>query len=227
MYTLYIANRNYSSWSLRGWLCARLSGAPFEEKLVQLGTGGPNPAYLTFSPTGLVPCLHDGDVVVWESLAIAEYLAERHPGMWPADAKARAFARSMCAEMHAGFRDLRSDMTMCIRERVDVRPWSNDLVEDIERVFALWTEARGRFGAGGPYLFGTWSIADAFFAPVAFRFQTYAVEPLDEAGAYWRRLLAHPHVREWEIAALAETTVIEVDEPRHIYRDKLAARGRL
>ena len=226
MYTLYIANRNYSSWSLRGWLCARLSGAPFEAKLVQLGTGGPNPAYLTFSPTGLVPCLHDGDVVVWESLAIAEYLAERHPGMWPADAKARAFARSMCAEMHAGFRDLRSDMTMCIRERVDVRPWSNDLVEDIERVFALWTEARRRFGAGGPYLFGTWSIADAFFAPVAFRFQTYAVEPLDEAGAYWRRLLAHPHVREWESAALAETTVIEVDEPRHIYRDKLQAQGR-
>jgi len=226
MYTLYIANKNYSSWSLRGWLCARLSGAPFEEILVQLATGRPNPAYLPFSPSGLVPCLHDGDVVVWESLAIAEYLAERHPGMWPDDPKARAFARSMCAEMHAGFRDLRSDMTMCIRERVDVRPWSKDLVEDIERVFALWTEARRRFGAGGPYLFGAWSIADAFFAPVAFRFQTYAVEPLDEAGAYWRRLLAHPHVREWERAALAETTVIEVDEPRHIYRDKLLAQGR-
>ena len=226
MYTLYIANKNYSSWSLRGWLCARLSGAPFEEKLVQLGTGGPNPAYLPFSPTGLVPCLHDGDVVVWESLAIAEYLAERHPGMWPGDPKARAFARSMCAEMHAGFRHLRNDMTMCIRERVDVRPWSPDLTKDIERVFALWTEARRRFGVGGPYLFGAWSIADAFFAPVAFRFQTYAVEPPDEAGAYWRRLLAHPHVREWESAALAETTVIEVDEPRHIYRDKLRAQGR-
>jgi len=154
MYTLYIANKNYSSWSLRGWLCARLSGAPFEEKLVQLGTGGPNPAYLPFSPTGLVPCLHDGDIVVWESLAIAEYLAERHPGMWPGDPKARAFARSMCAEMHAGFRHLRNDMTMCIRERVDVRPWSPDLTKDIERVFALWAEARRRFGAGGPYLFG-------------------------------------------------------------------------
>ena len=226
MYTLYIANKNYSSWSLRGWLCARLSGAPFEEILVQLATGKPNPAYLPFSPSGLVPCLHDGDVVVWESLAIAEYLAERHPGMWPGDPKARAFARSMCAEMHAGFRDLRGDMTMCIRERVDVRPWSPDLTKDIERVFALWAEARRRFGAGGPYLFGAWSIADAFFAPVAFRFQTYAVEPPDEAGAYWRRLLAHPHVREWEGAALAETTVIEVDEPRHIYRDKLRARGR-
>jgi len=227
MYKLYIANKNYSSWSLRGWLCARLSGAPFEEILVQLGTGGPNPAYLRFSPTGLVPCLHDGDVVVWDSLAIAEYLAERHPGMWPGDPKARAFARSMCAEMHAGLRDLRSDMTMCIRERVDVRPWSPGLVRDIERVVALWSEARRRFGAGGPYLFGAWSIADAFFAPVAFRFQTYGVEPPGEAGEYGRRVLAHPHVREWEAAALAETEVIEADEPRRIYRDKLAATGRL
>jgi len=227
MYKLYIANKNYSSWSLRGWLCARLSGAPFEEILVQLGTGGPNPAYLRFSPTGLVPCLHDGDVVVWDSLAIAEYLAERHPGMWPADAKARAFARSMCAEMHAGFRDLRNDMTMCIRERVDVRPWSPDLTKDVERVFALWTEARRRFGAGGPYLCGAWSIADAFFAPVAFRFQTYGVVATGEAAEYYERLLAHPPVREWEVAALAETTVIEVDEPRHIYRDKLQSQARL
>ena len=226
MYTLYIANKNYSSWSLRGWLCVKLAGAPFREVLQQLGTGGPNPGYFAFSPTGLVPCLHDGDVVVWESLAIAEYLAERHPGMWPADAKARAFARSMCAEMHAGFRSLRSDMTMCIRERLDVRPWSDDLTKDIERVFALWTEARRRFGAGGDFLFGAFGIADAFFAPVAFRFQTYGVVPQDEAGAYWRRLLGHPLVREWEVAALAETTVIEADEPRVIYRDKLAAQGR-
>jgi len=227
MYILYIANRNYSSWSLRGWLSAKLAGAPFREVPQQLGNGGPNPAYLSFSPTGLVPCLHDGDVVVWDSLAIAEYLAERHPGMWPGDPKARAFARSMCAEMHAGLRDLRSDMTMCIRERVDVRPWSPGLVRDIERVVALWSEARRRFGAGGPYLFGAWSIADAFFAPVAFRFQTYGVEPPGEAGEYGRRVLAHPHVREWEAAALAETEVIEADEPRRIYRDKLAATGRL
>ncbi len=226
MYTLYIANKNYSSWSLRGWLCAKVAGAPFREVLQQLGTGGPNPDYLAFSPTGLVPCLHDGDVVVWESLAIAEYLAERHPGLWPADAKARAFARSMCAEMHAGFRDLRGDMTMCIRERVDVRPWSAALVRDIERVCALWSEARRRFGAGGDFLFGPFGVADAFFAPVAFRFQTYGVEPPGEAGAYARLLLAHPFVREWEAAALAETTIIEVDEPRVIYRDKLAARGR-
>jgi len=226
MYKLYIANKNYSSWSLRGWLCAKLSGAPFEEVNVQLGDGGPNPAYKAFSPNLLVPCLHDGDVVVWESLAIAEYLAERHPGMWPVDASARAFARSMCAEMHAGLRDLRSDMTMCIRERLDVRPWSDALKNDIERVFALWSKARQRFGAGGDYLFGAFCIADAFFAPVAFRFQTYLVEPAGEAGAYWRRLLAHPFLREWERDALAETTIVDADEPRVIYREKLKAAGR-
>jgi glutathione S-transferase len=226
MLRLYIANRNYSSWSLRGWLCAKLSGVPFEEVMVSLAGQTPNPAYYAFSPNGLVPCLHDGDVVVWDSLAIAEYLAERNPAMWPADAKARAFARSMCAEMHAGFRDLRNDMTMCIRERLDVRPWSPNLQRDIDRVQALWSEARSRFGRGGDYLFGPFTLADAFFAPVAFRFRTYRVEPAGEAGAYAQRLLAHPFVREWEQKALAETAVIEADEPRVLYRDKLAAAGR-
>lgn len=223
---LYIANRNYSSWSLRGWLCAKLSGLAFDEVRVELGRGGPNPAYAAFSPSLLVPCLHDGDVVVWESLAIAEYLAERVPAMWPADAKARAFARSMCAEMHAGFRDLRNDMTMCIRERLDVRPWSPGLARDIERVLALWAAARARWGGGGPYLCGGFTIADAFFAPVAFRFQTYGVVPQGAAGDYWRALLAHPWVADWQAQALAETTVIEADEPRLLYRDKLAAAGR-
>jgi len=227
MYTLYIANKNYSSWSLRGWLCMKLAGAPFEEIHVPLAGMGPNPAFRTFSPSGLVPCLHDGDVVVWESLAIAEYLAERHPGMWPDDPKARAFARSMVSEMHAGFRDLRNDMTMCIRERVDVRPWSDALGQDIDRVQTLWSQARRDFGHGGSYLFGTFSIADAFFAPVAFRFQTYGVTPDGAAGDYWRSLLAHPLLRAWEDAALEETAIVEADEPRHIYREKLKALGRL
>jgi glutathione S-transferase len=227
MYKLYIANRNYSSWSLRGWLCMKLAGARFEEALVPFASTGSNPAFREFSPTGLVPCLHDGDIVVWESLAIAEYLAERHAGMWPADPKARAFARSMVSEMHAGFRDLRNDMTMCIRERVDVRPWSDRLERDIDRVEALWSQARRSFGQGGPYLFGKFSIADAFFAPVAFRFQTYGVAPEGTAGEYWRSLLAHPLVRAWEAAALKETAIVEADEPRHIYREKLKALGRL
>ena len=227
MYRLYIANKNYSSWSLRGWLCMKLAGAPFEEILVPFASTGSTPAFRDFSPSGLVPCLHDGDVVVWDSLAIAEYLAERHPGLWPADPKARAFARSIVAEMHAGFRDLRNDMTMCIRERVDVRPWSDALAGNIARVQALWSQARQRFGQDGPYLFGAFTVADAFFAPVAFRFRTYGVTPEGTAGEYWRNLLAHPLLREWEEAALKETAIVEADEPRHVYREKLRALGRL
>ncbi|HSV20775.1 MAG TPA: glutathione S-transferase family protein [Casimicrobiaceae bacterium] len=225
MYTLYIGNRNYSSWSLRGWLATKLSGAPFREVPVQLVGRGPNPANRTFSPSGLVPCLHDGDVVVWDTLAIAEYLAERHAGLWPADAKARAHARCTAAEMHSGFGALRSDMSMCIRERVDVRPWSGALAADIERIQALWTEARSRFGGAGAFLYGAFSLADCFYAPVVFRFQTYGVALDGAAGAYAAAMRAHPLLREWETAALAETEVIEADEPRVIYRDKLARRG--
>jgi len=225
MYTLYIGNRNYSSWSLRGWLAVKLSGAPFVERAVNLRSGGPNPEWQSFSPSGLVPVLHDGEIVVWDSLAIAEYLAERHQGMWPSDPAARAFGRSMAAEMHAGFRDLRGEMTMCIRERVDVRPWSEGLHRDIDRVAALWNESRRRFGAGGAYLAGAFTLADVFFAPVAFRFRTYGVELPGAAGSYTAALLAHPFLQAWEQAALAETTVIEADEPRVIYRDKLAGRA--
>jgi glutathione S-transferase len=224
MYTLHIGNKMYSSWSLRGWLVTRLSGAPFEEAPVSLKHLDPDPARRGFSPSGLVPCLVHGNVVVWDSLAIAEYLAERHPGMWPADAVARAFARSMSAEMHACFAALRSEMTMCVRERVDVRPWSPALTRNIARIETLWTESRTRFGAGGDYLCGAFSIADCFYAPVAFRFRTYGVEPSGPARAYLAALLAHPFVRDWEAAALRETEIVEEDEPRVVYRDKLAAR---
>ena len=145
--------------------------------------------------------------------------------MWPEDRVARAHARSVVAEMHSGFAALRSGMTMCIRERVDVRPWTPQLTADIERTAQIFDEARRRFGQGGAFLFGRYSIADCFFAPVAFRFQTYGVELQGVAGAFVRALLAHPDVQAWERAALAETTIIEADEPRHVYRDKLAARG--
>jgi glutathione S-transferase len=224
MYTLYIGNKNYSTWSVRGWLAAKLSGAPFTEVLVQL-SGTHNPEFLRFSPTARVPALHDVDIVVWDSLAIAEYLAERHPAMWPADRAARAWARSVCAEMHSGFGALRNDMTMCIRERLDVRPWSPALAGDIARVDAIWNEGRMRFGAGGAFLCGEFSLADAFYAPVAFRFQTYAVTPTGAAAGYLAALLAHPFVREWEKAALAETTIVEADEPRVLYRDRIKAAG--
>ncbi len=223
MFKLYIGNKNYSSWSLRGWLVAKLSGEPFDEIPVALAGRAPNPANLSFSPSGLVPCLHEGAIVVWDSMAIADYLAERHREMWPSDASARAWARSISAEMHSGFSTLRNEMTMCIRERVDVRPWSEGLAADIERVTRRWDESRRRFGAGGAYLCGRYSIADCFFGPVAFRFQTYGVEPAGAAGAYLDALLAHPLMREWETAALAETTIVDADEPRNLYRDKIAA----
>jgi len=220
-YTLYIGNKNYSSWSLRGWLAAKLSGAPFREVTIQL-RGTYNPDNRSFSPTALVPALHDGDVQVWDSLAIAEYLAERHPGMWPDDPVTRAWARSITAEMHSGFAALRNEMTMCIRERVDVRPWSDGLAANIARVEEIWNETRRRFGKGGPYLMGPFTLADAFYAAVAFRFQTYGVVPKGEAASYLGALLAHPFVKEWEAAALAEKEVIDADEPRVLYRDKLA-----
>jgi glutathione S-transferase len=223
MYTLYVANKTYSSWSLRAWLVMKLTGAPFRVVNVPLGEA---PSARGFSPSGLVPVLHDDATVVWDTFAIAEYLAERHPGLWPADPFARAWARSISAEMHAGFAALRSEMAMCVRERVDVRPWSAALTAAIARVEALWHQSRQRFGAGGEYLCGAFSIADAFYAPVAFRFRTYAVAPQGAAGAYLATMLAHPWLQAWEQDALAETTRIDYDEPRVIYRDKLAAAHR-
>jgi len=225
MYTLYLGNKNYSSWSLRGWFAAKLAGAPFREVPVQLVDGGRNPKNKAFSPSGWVPALHDGDVVVWDTMSIAEYLAERHAGLWPADPAVRAWARSVAAEMHSAFQALRNDMTMCVRERVDVRPWSPQLAADIARVEEIWEEGRRRHGKHGPWLCGTVSLADAFYAPVAFRFRTYDVHPAGAAGGYLATLLAHPFMREWERDALADRIVIDADEPRVIYRDKLAHRG--
>ena len=176
-----------------------------------------------FSPSGLVPCLHDGDIVVWDSMAIAGHLAERHP---------RHVARRPCrtrlgaGDQRRDARGIRGDaqrMAMCIRERVDVRPWSKALDADIARVVRIWDESRRRFGAGGAFLCGRFSIADCFYGPVAFRFQTYGVRVDGVARGYLEALLAHPFMQEWERAALAETTIIEADEPRLLYRDKIAA----
>ena len=224
-YTLYIGNKNYSSWSLRGWLLVRASGAPFTEKLVSLNANEQEGIYKQFSPSGLVPCLVDDganpETVVWDSLAIAEYLAERHPGLWPVYPRARAWARSISAEMHSGFRTLRGEMAMCIRERLDVRPWSDALQRDLHRVAAIWSETRRQFGHEGPLLFGAFTAADAFYGPVAFRFRTYDFHPVGDAGDYLDALLAHPYMREWEAAALQESERVDADEPRIIYRDKI------
>jgi glutathione S-transferase len=220
MLTLYLGNKTYSSWSLRGWLAVKLSGEAFREVHVSL-TGTFNPGNLAFSPTALVPALHDGDVVIWDSLAIGEYLAERHPDMWPANPAARAWARAAACEMHSGFGAMRNAMTMCVRERMDVRPWSDATTADVRRIESLWTEGRTRFGSGGNFLCGAFSLADVFYAPVAFRFQTYLVKPIGIAGDYLAALLAHPFVREWEAAAMAETEIIAADEPRLLYRDPI------
>jgi len=226
MYTLYIGNKNYSSWSLRPWVLMRSFDIAFEEVRITLNEPDTAARIRARSPSGRVPVLHDGATVVWDSLAIAEYLAERHPGMWPADPVTRAWARSVCAEMHSGFSAVRNEMTMCIRDRVDVRPWSPALERDVARVIEIWNEGRRRFARAGPYLCGEFSVADAFYAPVAFRFRTYGVDPDAAAGDYLRALLAHPFLRQWEEAALKETAIIEADEPRIIYRDKIAAQGR-
>jgi glutathione S-transferase len=149
------------------------------------------------SPSGRVPCLVDGGLAIWDSLAICEYLAERHPGLWPADPVARAWARCISAEMHSGFQALRQEMSMDVRSRRPQRRRSDAVLRDIVRVERIWSDTRERFGARGDLLFGTFTIADAFYAPVAFRFQTYGVAPRGPAGEYLRALLALPGMREW------------------------------
>lgn len=202
MYTLHIANKNYSSWSLRPWLLLRAQGIPFVARLHRLRAAG-GFSFKDVTPTGKVPCLIDGDTSVWDSLAIVEYLAERHPGIWPDDAAARAWARCAAAEMHSGFAALRNEHGMNVGVRVAVTGRSAAATQDIARIETLWNEGLKRFG--GPWLAGgEFTAVDAFYAPVAFRFRTYGVSPGGAAGDYLARLLNHPAMREWETAALAE-----------------------
>lgn len=203
MYTLHIANKNYSSWSLRPWLLMSELGLPFEEKVEPFG----EVEFTRFSPTGKVPCLHDRgagqDTVVWDSLAITEYLAERHAGVWPTDATARAWARSASAEMHSGFFALRDTCTMNCGLRIRVAEWPEAVKADWRRAEALWNEGLQRFG--GPFLAGDrFTAVDAFFAPLAFRAQTYSPELGEVAQAYVQRLLALPSMQRWYQQALAE-----------------------
>lgn len=203
MYELYIANKNYSSWSLRPWVLMRELGIAFEERLFPFAPGSNLERFRAFSPTGKVPCLHDGATVVWDSLAIAEYLAERHAGVWPSDARARAWARSAAAEMHSGFAALRQRASMSCGQRVRLRELPADLGADLARLDALWGEGLARFG--GPFLAGpAFGAVDAFYAPVAFRVQTYGLPLAAPAAAYAARLLALPAMRDWYAAALAE-----------------------
>jgi glutathione S-transferase len=202
VYELFIANKAYSSWSLRPWVLLQERGIPFVERVVPFGEGSNWEAFRRFSPSGKVPCLRDGDTVVWDSLAIAEHLAERHPGLWPADPVARSWARSAAAEMHSGFATLRGRCSMCVGLRVRLHDPA-PLRADLARIDELWCEGLERFG--GPFLAGEgFTVVDAFFAPVAFRVQTYGLRLSPAAAAYAELLLALPSMRAWEAAALRE-----------------------
>ena len=209
---LIIGNKNYSSWSLRAWLAAREGGFNFGEIDIPLFRPDSRERILSHSPSGKVPCLNDNGVLVWDSLAIGEYLAEKQPALLPADPVARATARAVSAEMHAGFRDLRTHMPMNIRKDYRGFGRSPDVDEDIARIIAIWNDCRARFGAGGPYLFGHFTLADAAFAPVCFRCKTYGLEMNGAAGDYLATMLANKHMQEWEAAARAETESIAEED---------------
>ncbi len=208
---LVIGNKNYSSWSLRPWLAMRVAGIPFAETVVPLYRGESKSALLSHSPAGRVPVLKDGDLVIWESLAILEYLAERFPEarLWPADIRARAVARSVANEMHAGFSALRNHMTMNVRKSLPGRGRGDGVAEDIERITTIWRECRAKFGADGPYLFGAFSNVDAMFAPVVSRFTTYAVELDPTCAAYRDTVQTLPAMRDWADGAKAEPWTID------------------
>ena len=219
-YMLITANRNYSSWSLRPWLLMRALGIAFEDRIEPFLRPDNYAAFRAFSPSGQVPVLLDGTRPVWDSLGIVLYLAERHAGVWPVDEDARAWAQSASAEMHGGFGAIRNAYTMNVGVRVAPAPPSDALARQIARLGELWAEGLARFG--GPWLAGeAFTAVDAFYAPVAFRVRTYGLD-VGEAGAAWvARLLAHPAMREWEDAALAESW----REVSH--EDELAAAGSL
>jgi glutathione S-transferase len=202
---LYVGNRNYSSWSIRGSLLVRQSGIACDEIVIPLDLEDSKARIAAVSPSGRVPVLHADNLVVWDTLAIAEFLHERRPdaGLWPRDAAARAFARSVSAEMHAGFGELRARMPMDIRGTHSV-PRSAELDEDIARIEALWSACRAEHGRDGDFLFGAWSGADAMFAPVVSRFRTYGVQLSRDASDYAAAVWEWPDLRSLVAEATAE-----------------------
>jgi glutathione S-transferase len=212
---LLIGNKNYSSWSLRAWLVLKHPQIPFEEEKISFNDPNFKAKVGRYSPVGKVPVLVDGDVAIWDSLAIAEYVAEKFPEkkLWPADRAARAHARSICAEMHSGFMAMRNAMGMnCELVAANVL-FDLAVQRDVERILAMWRECRERHASGGPFLFGEFSVADAFFAPVTRRFLTYGTKLHDVAQTYVDTITRLPAMQEWLAEGLAEHDFVQEDEP--------------
>ncbi len=212
--TLVVGNKNYSSWSMRPWLVLKKSGAAFEEIVIPLDRPETRAEIFKHSPSGFVPTLKDDELTIWESLAICEYLAEKFPdaNLWPKDPSARAIARSASNEMHSGFSALRTNMPMNVRGNLPGKGRAPGVQEDINRISAIWRDCRTRFGQGGPYLFGAFSIADAMYAPVCSRFVTYQVDLDADAKAYVNTIWADPAMAAWVEGARREPWVIEKSE---------------
>ena len=211
---LIIGNKNYSSWSFRPWIAMKVAGIAFEEEVISLEASDFKARVSKVSATGKVPALADGSVHVWESLAILEYLAEKYPHahLWPADPAARALARAIAAEMHAGFGPLRRHLPMNMWRPVTPRQLTPEVETNVRRIEAIWTDCRTRYGADGAFLFGGFGAADAMYAPVISRFHTYGVEVGATARAYMDVVMALPAWSEWRAAALAEPWVLAEDE---------------
>ena len=212
--TLIIGNKNYSSWSFRPWIAMKVAGIAFDEVVISLNAPDFKARVSKFSGTGKVPTLLDGDVQIWESLAILEYLAEKFPAakLWPADPAARAHARAISSEMHAGFVPLRRACPMNMGRPVKKLALGDEVLTNVRRIEAMWAECRNRYGAGGPFLFGAFCAADAMYAPVVARLHTYDVEVGTPTRAYMNAVMALPAWKEWRDAALKEPWVLAEDE---------------
>src|SRR5450759_2038741 len=209
---LVIGNKNYSSWSLRAWLMLKHAGVDFDEVRISLFVAGYKEKLFSYSPAGKVPVYHEGDLLVWDTLAIGEYLYENHPSLWPAQREARARARSVSTEMHSGFVPLRKAMPMNIRARGRKVAMSAELEADIARIKTIWRELRMQYAGAGPWLFGQYSIADAMFAPVVFRFLTYGVSEPGPVEEYVQTVARDPLVQEWVRASELEQEVVASNE---------------